>query len=168
MTSVTHHNLRPVQLDVRKSALESTSGQTPEFPANTRQNAMVAPADSPHGNDAGAATTEDHQSGPFTHGSQDVGRVIGALRTSSCGIFPSLVFRSCVLTRAPIGLEDQPRTSDRLSEHTKPNLRRRRLRRMGRAIQNQRPSRLRSCLPCSLHAKHAYPAEAFGTRALPP
>ena len=56
-----------------------------------------------------------------------------------------------------IGLENQPRTCHRLSQHQKSYLRGRRFRRMGREIPHQGPSRLRSCLPCSLYAQHVDP-----------
>lgn len=67
-----------------------------------------------------------------------------------------------------LGLENQQRTCCRLSQHQKPHLRRRRLRRMGRALQNQRSRYLRSCLPRSLHAQHAYSPFEKRVGAFPP
>lgn len=60
------------------------------------------------------------------------------------------------------GLEDQPRACCRLPQHPKPYLCYRWFRWLGREVSYPRPSYLRPRLPCSLHAKHAYPTYTRG------
>merc|ERR1712093_187898 len=52
--------------------------------------------------------------------------------------------------------------------HPEPYLRRRRICRMGQEVPDQSPSRLRPCLPCSVHEEYAHPTRSQRSRAFPP
>ena len=60
----------------------------------------------------------------------------------------------------PQSFVDQPRARDRLPQHARPALRRRRLRRLGPEVPAQDPRDLRARLPRAVHAQHADPPDA--------
>ena len=59
----------------------------------------------------------------------------------------------------PQSVPDQPRARDRLPQHARPALRRRRLRRLGSEVPAQDPRDLRARVPRAVHAQHADPPD---------